>query len=83
MLPPLRKPLRAALQQVLESATACEAERVRIDWEQRPADVHMLVRPLRHPQAGPNWVLVIFIEAEAAPPIAGGDDHAGCRARPG
>ncbi len=90
VLPPLRQGLRAALQQARQNNRSTEATRIHLTWQERQLNVNMVVRPLQHPQAGPHWMLVVFIEADSMPNAArddaaaeGGPSQAGERLQAG
>jgi two-component system, chemotaxis family, CheB/CheR fusion protein len=62
--PELRLELRTALFQAIHTNKSVEARRVRLDRNGRAFFVNMVVRPFRDPDAGSDFVLVLFDEVE-------------------
>lgn len=72
VLPVLRAPLHDALLHARASGESVQARPVRMAGSNHPVLVNMVVRPLHPPQAGSQWMLVMFVEVEAAP-VSGGE----------
>ena len=53
-----------------QNSRSTEATRIHLTWQDRQVNVNMVVRPLQHPQAGRQWMLVVFIEADSMPTAA-------------
>jgi two-component system CheB/CheR fusion protein len=62
--PELRLELRTALFQAVHTGKSVEARRVKIDRGGKPFFVNMVARPFRDPEAGAEFVLVLFDEVE-------------------
>jgi two-component system CheB/CheR fusion protein len=60
----LRSELRTTLFQALHSAKSVEARRVGMTLESKPVYVNMIARPFRDPEAGTDFILVLFDEVE-------------------
>ncbi|MGY3266373.1 CheR family methyltransferase [Lysobacter sp. HA35] len=78
--PELRLELRTALFQAVHTGKSVEARRVKIDRGGKPFFVNMVARPFRDPDAGGEFVLVLFDEVEdtmsADPSITGSERDA-------
>ena len=62
--PALRAELRTALFQAIHSNKSVEARRVRLERGDKPFFVNVVARPFRDPDAGADFVLVLFDEVE-------------------
>jgi two-component system, chemotaxis family, CheB/CheR fusion protein len=67
VLPPLRAPLHDALAHARAHQESVEAVRAGVVRDGKTVFVTMGVRPLPHDRAGRQWLLVVFMEAEAVP----------------